>query len=79
VQAFRAHDEQGVRVLADKWGDDLSYVSESRARIAETEQLIAALAFVDHHFDLAWDNTTLREEALERLPAPAAGLPEGRE
>ncbi len=77
VQAFRAHDEQGVRVLADKWGDDLSYVSESRARIAETEQLIAALAFVDHHFDLAWDNTTLREEAQGRSRRHTAG-PEGK-
>ena len=66
VQAFRAHDEQGVRVLAGKWGDDTSYMSEARARIAETEQLLAALSFVDHHFDLAWDNTTLREEAQGR-------------
>jgi monovalent cation:proton antiporter-2 (CPA2) family protein len=70
VQAFRAHDEQGVRVLASKWGDDTSYMSEARARIAETEQLLAALSFVDRHFDLAWDNTTLREEAQGR---PSSG------
>jgi monovalent cation:proton antiporter-2 (CPA2) family protein len=69
VQAFRAHDEEGVRVLADKWGDDTSYMSAARARIAETEQLLAALSFVDRHFDLAWDNTTLREEAQGESPS----------
>ena len=69
VQAFRAHDEEGVRVLAGKWGDDTSYMSEARARIAETEQLLAGLSFVDRHFDLAWDNTTLREEAQGRSPS----------
>jgi voltage-gated potassium channel Kch len=74
VQAFRAHDEQGVRVLAGKWGDDTSYMSEARARIAETEQLLAALSVVDHHFDLAWDNTTLREEAHGRS---SSGHPAG--
>ena len=42
VQAFRAHDERGVRALAAKWGDDSSYFSEARARIAETEQLLAS-------------------------------------
>jgi monovalent cation:proton antiporter-2 (CPA2) family protein len=63
VQAFRAHDEQGVRDLAGHWGDDASYLSAARARIAETESLLSALEFVDRHFDLAWDNTTLREEA----------------
>jgi monovalent cation:proton antiporter-2 (CPA2) family protein len=79
VQAFRAHDEQGVRVLAGKWGDDTSYVSEARARIAETEQLLASLSFVDHHFDLAWDNTTLREEAQGRPPSGHTRGPDGTE
>ena len=72
VQAFRAHDEQGVRALAGKWGDDSSYFSAARARIAETEQLIAALDLVDRHFDLAWDNTTLRDEAHGRPPVAVA-------
>jgi monovalent cation:proton antiporter-2 (CPA2) family protein len=75
VQAFRAHDERGVRALAAKWGDDSSYFSEARARIAETEQLLASLDFVDRHFDLAWDNTTLREEAQEASPAPTDPAP----
>ena len=79
VQAFRAYDEEGVRVLADKWGDDTSYISEARARIAETEQLLAALSFVDRHFDLAWDNTTLREEANDRLPSGHGAGAEGTE
>ena len=72
VQAFRAHDEQGVRVLAGSSGDEASYVRAARARIAETEQLIAALDFVDRHFDLAWDNTTLRDEAESRAERDAA-------
>jgi monovalent cation:proton antiporter-2 (CPA2) family protein len=75
VQAFRAHDERGVRALAAKWGDESSYFSEARARIAETEQLLASLDFVDRHFDLAWDNTTLREEAQGAAPAPTDTAP----
>jgi monovalent cation:proton antiporter-2 (CPA2) family protein len=72
VQAFRAHDDHGVRALATHWGDDASYFSAARARIAETEQLLARIEFVDRHFDLAWDNTTLREEAMGGKVAPVA-------
>ncbi|BCS33649.1 potassium transporter [Luteitalea sp. TBR-22] len=75
VQAFRDHDEQGVRALADKWGDDRSYFSAARARIAESAQLLASLDFVDRHFDLAWDNTTLRDEALGRPSAATTPEP----
>jgi voltage-gated potassium channel Kch len=83
VQAFRAHDEQGVRDLAGHWGDDASYFSAARARIAETEHLLASLDFVDRHFDLAWDNTSLREEATGGGPvtgaAPSRGAAEPRD
>jgi voltage-gated potassium channel Kch len=71
VQAFREHDEQGVRALADKWGDEGSYLSAARARIAESALLLASLDFVDRHFDLAWDNSALRDEALGRSSPPA--------
>ncbi len=64
ARAFLRHDEQSVRELAARRGDEAAYVSAARERIADLERLMREdLEPRERERDAGWDSESLREDA----------------
>jgi len=64
ARAFLRHDEESVRELAARRGDEKEYVSAARERIADLERLMREdLEQRERSRDAGWDTESLREDA----------------
>ena len=61
--AFKEHNEKAFRELARHSGDEKTYLSAMRAKIAEAEDLLKDSRAPALHVDRAWDNEPLRQAA----------------
>jgi CPA2 family monovalent cation:H+ antiporter-2 len=62
--AFRKHNEEAMRDLAQHWGAK-NYFELLRAKIEEAETLVRGGSGLRDQIDAAWDNESLREEAAK--------------
>jgi monovalent cation:proton antiporter-2 (CPA2) family protein len=63
ARAFLRHDEESVRELAARRGDETEYVSAARERIADLERLMREdLGQRERSRDAGWDTESLRED-----------------
>jgi monovalent cation:H+ antiporter-2, CPA2 family len=63
AHTFQRHDEESVRMLAHKVGDQRVYINATRRRINDLEQILQAdLADRGQNRDSGWDAESLRDE-----------------